>query len=117
MSLERKIRLRTARRAQRVRSRIVLSGAPRICVFRSLNHIYAQIIDDTQGKTVVSCSSLELKKLEGSKKDKAYAVGKELAQRALQHGIKRGVVDRGSFLYHGRVEALTQGLREGGLQV
>lgn len=116
MSLERKIAARGRRRAARVRKRVV-GSLPRVSVFRSLNHIYAQIIDDTLKNTVISCSSLELKKTDGDKKAIALAVGQELAQRALSHGIKVAVFDRGRFLYHGRVKSLAEGLREGGLQI
>ena len=117
MSLQKNITLRTQRRAQRVRSRLKEHEFPRVSVFRSSKNIYAQIIDDNQQKTLVSCSSLELKDLTGDKKAIAYAVGRELAQRALKGTITRVVFDRGSFLYHGRVQALAQGLREGGLQI
>ena len=86
-------------------------------MFRSSSHIYAQLIDDAQHKTLVSCSTVELKELKGSKKEVAQAVGKELAARARKAGIERAVFDRGPFLYHGRVAALAEGLREGGLQI
>ncbi len=114
--MRRKIACRTKRRALRVRQ--VLNGAlPRVSVFRSLKHIYAQVIDDNQQKTLASCSSLDLENVTGDKKAVAQAVGQELAKRALQHGIKEVVFDRGSFLYHGRVKALAEGLRDGGLQL
>jgi large subunit ribosomal protein L18 len=116
VSFERKINKRIHRRAQRVRGRLKLGESPRVSVFRSLNHIYAQIIDDNQQKTVVSCSSLELK-VKGDKSEVAHAVGRELASRALEKGITTAVYDRGPFLYHGRVKALAEGLREGGLQI
>lgn len=116
MSLQKKIARRAQRRALRVRARI--SGdTPRVSVFRSLNHIYAQLIDDAAGKTLLSCSSLELKNIAGDKKAVAYAVGKGLAQKAASQGIKRVAFDRGQFLYHGRVKALAEGLREGGLEI
>jgi large subunit ribosomal protein L18 len=117
VSLERNIAKRTERRAQRVRQNLRKREFPRVCVFRSLTNIYAQIIDDKQNKTLVSCSSLELKNLTGDKKAIAQAVGLELAKRALDSGINTVIFDRGSFLYHGRVKALAEGLREGGLQV
>lgn len=93
---------------------------PRLSVHRSSMHIYAQIIDDTQGKTLVAASSLE-KQLRGSLKsgaDKAAAseVGKLVAQRALKAGISNVVFDRGGFLYHGRVKALATAARESGLK-
>lgn len=116
MSLVRKIADRTERRKFRVRGKMDITK-PRISVFRSLDNIYAQIIDDIAQKTVVSCSSLELKTIKGDKKEVARAVGKELAQRAREKKIMTAVFDRGAFKYHGRVQSLAEGLREGGLQV
>jgi large subunit ribosomal protein L18 len=94
-------------------------GRPRLAVHRSSKNIYAQIIDDVQGRTLAAASTLE-KSLKGSLKsgaDKAAAaaVGKLVAERAIKAGIKEVVFDRGSFLYHGRVKALAEGAREGGL--
>lgn len=89
---------------------------PRVSVFRSLKQIYAQIIDDAARKTLVSCSSLELKKVAGDKKAVAHKIGLELAKRAQAQGLSAVVFDRGSFLYHGRVQALADGMREGGLK-
>lgn len=119
MSIARKIKQRATRRALRVRNHIrqSIEPKPRVSVFRSLNHIYAQVIDDVAGKTLVSCSSLELDKLKGDKKAKAHSVGVELAKRAKEKGIADAVFDRGSFLYHGRIKALADGLREGGLKI
>jgi large subunit ribosomal protein L18 len=99
-------------------------GRPRLSVFRSGKHIYAQVIDDSEGRTVAAASSLdkgmrdavkagELKT--GADKVAAAAVGKLVAERALAAGIKEVVFDRGSYLYHGRVKALADGAREGGL--
>ena len=116
MSLERKIAQRKSRRAMRVRKRMT-GNLPRVSVFRSSSHIYAQIIDDNLKTTLISCSSLELKKTDGDKKAIALAVGQELAQRALSSGIKAAVFDRGRFLFHGRVKSLAEGLKEGGLQI
>lgn len=116
MSLLRKNKQRTQRRAERVRARLKESTLPRVSVFRSLNHIYAQLIDDMQQHTIVSCSSTEVD-AKGDKKKKAHAVGIELAKRALQKGVSQAKLDRGSLLYHGRVKALAEGLREGGLQI
>jgi len=92
---------------------------PRLSVFRSARHIYAQIIDDITGRTLVSASSLEKgikeqPKLE-SKIAMAVCVGKLVAQRAKESGIKKVVFDRNGFLYHGRVKAVSDGAREGGL--
>ena len=118
MSVLRKIQQRKNRRAVRVRASIrACSTLPRISVHRTLKQIYAQIIDDSARKTMVSFSSLELKNVSGDKKAIAHAVGKELAQRAKDKGIASAVFDRGSFLYHGRVKALADGLREGGLTI
>lgn len=106
------------KRHQRVRKNI--SGTaerPRLNVFRSLNHIYAQIIDDTKGVTMVSASSMD-KGFEGkgANVDAAKAVGKAVAEKALAAGIKTVVFDRGGYVYHGRVAALAEGAREGGLE-
>ena len=116
MSLLKKIANRSHRRGLRVKSSIV-GNLPRVSVFRSLNHIYAQIIDDNAHKTLVSCSSLELKDLKGDKKAIANSVGLELAKRALEKGIESVKFDRGPFLYHGRVQSVADGLRKGGLKV
>jgi large subunit ribosomal protein L18 len=117
VSIVRKLALRNQKRAQRVRKVVKRSGLPRASVFRSANHIYGQIIDDLAGKTLVSCSSIELKNLKGDKSAIAKAVGVELAKRASGKGIDRVAFDRGSFMYHGRVKALADGMREGGLSL
>jgi large subunit ribosomal protein L18 len=115
-----KIALRDRRRA-RLRYQIKVKGAgrPRLSVFRSGRHIYAQVIDDVAGKTVAAASTLE-KDLRGSlktgaDKDAAVTVGKLVAERALAAGVSAVVFDRGPFLYHGRVKALAEAAREGGL--
>jgi large subunit ribosomal protein L18 len=94
-------------------------GRPRLSVFRSGKHIYAQVIDDAQGKTLAAASSLDRNLREGLKtgadKDAAMAVGKLVAERALAAGITQVVFDRGAYLYHGRVKALAEAAREGGL--
>lgn len=117
MAADRRIKIRTKRRALRVRSKLKKSLQPRVSVFRSLKHIYAQLIDDGAHNTVASCSSLELGNVTGDKKAVARAVGSELAKRAKQQGIESAIFDRGQFLYHGRVKELAEGLREGGLKV
>jgi len=118
VSVPRKIKLRTCSRKLRVRERLKNNASlPRLTVFRSLKNISAQIVDDHMRKTLVSCSSLELKNLSGDKKTIAKSVGKELGKRAIEKGIKEVVFDRGSYLYHGRVKSLAEGLREGGLKV
>ncbi len=118
MSVQKKIIKKAERRACRTRAKIkACSNLLRVSVFRSLNHIYAQIIDDVAGKTISSCSSLGMKTIAGDKKAVAHAVGIELAKRAQEKGVTAAVFDRGSFLYHGRVKALAEGLREGGLNI
>ncbi len=87
---------------------------PRVAVFRSGQHIYAQIIDDNKGTTLVAES--DLKVTTGTKKEKAMKVGETLAQKAIKAKITKVVFDRGGFAYHGRVASLAEGLRKGGLQ-
>jgi len=107
---------RATRRAFRVRQKIKkVAHAPRVSVFRSLNQTYAQLIDDAQGKTLASASTLALKDLSGDKKALARAVGKELAMNAKKLDINTVVFDRGSYRYLGRVREVAEGLREGGL--
>jgi large subunit ribosomal protein L18 len=106
------------RREKRTRQRVRKAAGtrPRLSVFRSSKHIYAQIIDDKRGRTLAAASSLdEALKSKGSNKDAAGAVGKLLAERALKAGLKEVVFDRGGYLYHGRVKALAEAAREGGL--
>lgn len=114
-----KIEQRRQRRAERVRAKLAsISLKPRVSVFRSLNHIYAQIIDDSKQQTLVSSSSVVLKLNEKlDKKAIAKAVGMDLAQKAINANIHDVCFDRGSYLYHGRVLSLAQGLREGGLKL
>lgn len=103
------------RKHKKVRKKILgTSDRPRLSVFRSGKHIYAQIIDDGAGKTLVSASDLKMTKEEKGKK--AYKAGKQLAEKALKLKIKKVAFDRGGFLYHGRVESLAKGAREGGLE-
>lgn len=109
------------RRQQRVRSKLrkVAIGVPRLSVFRSSKHIYAQVIDDNAGRTLAAASSLD-KDLRavlktGADRAAAQAVGKRIAEVAKSAGIDKVVFDRGGYLYHGRVKALADGAREGGL--
>ena len=88
---------------------------PRLSVYRSLNHIYAQIIDDTQGVTLVSASTMTTKLATGGNLEAARAVGKAVAEHAQEKGVKRVVFDRGGYLYHGRIKALADAAREAGL--
>jgi len=111
----------TERRKARVRRTIIAkAGRPRLSVFRSSKQIYAQVIDDERGRTLAAASSLE-KALRGSLKtgatvEAARIVGKELAERAKKAGVAKVVLDRGAYMYHGRVKALAEGAREGGLE-
>ncbi len=110
---------RRQKRHQRVRVRVSgTSERPRLSVFRSLSHIYAQVIDDTVGHTLVAASSMEaaVRDQQGKKADKARQVGELLADRALEKGIRQVVFDRGGYRYHGRVKALAEGARKAGLQ-
>ena len=105
------------RRHARVRAKV--SGTkevPRLNVFRSNNNIFAQIIDDTTGNTLVSSSSVELKLKNGGNVEGAKLVGKDIAEKAKKAKIKTVVFDRGGYLYHGRVEALATSARENGLE-
>lgn len=110
-------------RRQRIRNRVrkIVTGTsqkPRLAVFRSNSEIYAQIIDDTKGVTLVSASSRdkELAKSSTTKTEKAMLVGKLVADRALKAGVEQVSFDRGGYLYHGRVKSLAEGAREGGLK-
>jgi len=105
------------RRHRRVRGKIRgTAERPRLAVFRSNRGIFAQLVDDDTGRTVASASWLSLRGREGPKTDQAGEVGKALAAAARQAGVERCVFDRGGYLYHGRVKALADGAREGGLQ-
>lgn len=108
------------RRQERVRRKVVgTAERPRLNVFRSLNHIYAQVIDDENGKTLASASSLdtELKgKVSGGNIDGAKQVGSLIAKRAMEKGVKEVVFDRAGYQYHGRVSALADAAREAGLK-
>ena len=106
---------------KRIHTRIreKLSGTterPRLNVYRSLNHIYAQVIDDQKGETIVSASSLAMKLKTGGNVASAKEIGKSIAEQAVAKGIRRVVFDRGGFLYHGRVKALADAAREAGLE-
>ena len=105
------------RRHRRVRGKV--SGTaerPRLAVFRSNRGITAQLIDDTSGKTLAAASWLDAKTFKGNKSEQAAEVGKALAEAGKQAGIEVVVFDRGGYLYHGRVKALAEGAREGGLK-
>ena len=111
------VRQRRERRHKRVRKGI--SGTaerPRLVVFRSNRGIAAQLIDDVEGKTLAAASWLDKRGAKGAKRDQAAEVGKLLAQNAKKAGVQRVVFDRGGYLYHGRVKALADAAREGGLE-
>jgi large subunit ribosomal protein L18 len=116
-----KIQLARKRRHVRVRKQLEgTSERPRLNVYRSLNHIYAQIIDDSQGRTLLAVSSIDpslRKSLAGkTKTEQAAVVGETLAERATEAGISQVVFDRGGYKYHGRVKKLAEASREGGLK-
>ena len=107
-----------AKRHKRVRSKVSgTAQCPRLCVFRSTNNIYAQLIDDVKGVTLASASTLD-KEIEGygGNKDAARKVGALIAKRAAEKGIEEVVFDRGGYIFHGRVKELAEGAREGGLK-
>jgi len=117
MSLLKTIQKRTIRRAFRVRNAQVSRGERiRVSVHRTLNQIYVQAIDDKNNSTVAAYSSLNLKNVKGDKKEIAKRVGIELGKMLIQKQLSLVFFDRGQFLYHGRVKALADGLRESGLQ-
>ena len=108
-------------RHRRVREKVTGTiSRPRLCVFRSLNHIHAQLVDDSKGQTLVSMSTLDSQvrsKTDGmGKSKKAELVGTLLAEKALNEGIKQAVFDRGGYKYHGRVKALAEAARKAGLE-
>lgn len=109
------------RRQERERNRVrkAANGRPRLSVFRSSKHIYAQVIDDENGKTLAAASTLDAGLREqtksGANKDAAVAVGKLIAERAMAAGVTKVVFDRGGHIYHGRIKALADAAREGGL--
>jgi large subunit ribosomal protein L18 len=106
-----------ARRHRRIRGKVVGSAErPRLVVFRSNKGISAQLIDDESGKTLAGASWVGLKSFSGNKTDQATEVGKALAEAAKAAGVETCVFDRGGYLYHGRVKALADGAREGGLR-
>ena len=106
------------RRHVRVREKVRGSAArPRLAVFRSLTHIYAQLVDDDAGKTLAAASSLDTKDAKGKRTELAKSVGTLLGDRAKQKGVTEVVFDRGGYRYHGRVKALADGVRAAGVKV
>ncbi|HED31112.1 MAG TPA: 50S ribosomal protein L18 [Prosthecochloris aestuarii] len=106
-----KIKLRSKTRGQGT------AETPRLCVFRSVSQIYAQLIDDVNGKTLVAVSSMskDNKGLEGTKSEVSYSIGRQIGEKARTQGIEKVIFDRNGFRYHGRVKALAEGAREAGL--
>jgi large subunit ribosomal protein L18 len=101
----------------KIRKRVTGSAErPRLCIFRSSKHVYAQVIDDATGLTLVSASTLDTDGVKGANKDACAAIGKEVAKRAVAKNIKQVVFDRNGYLYHGRVKSLADAAREGGLE-
>jgi len=106
------------RRHVRVREKVRGSAArPRLAVFRSLTHIYAQLVDDDAGTTLAAASSLDTKDAKGKRTELAKSVGTLLGDRAKQKGVTEAVFDRGGYRYHGRVKALADGVRAAGVKV
>jgi large subunit ribosomal protein L18 len=106
---------RRQRRHLRVRKKVIgTAERPRLVVFRSIKHIYAQLVNDEQGRTLMTVSDLGLES--GKKAERSAEVGKQLAARAKEAGITQVVFDRGGYKYHGRVKAVAEGAREGGLE-
>lgn len=104
-------------RKTRVRSKILgTREVPRLSVFRSNNHIYAQLIDDVTGKTILGVSDKNIEKKNGKRIDTAKELGNSLAKQAVENKISKVMFDRGYYKYHGRVKALAEGAREGGLK-
>lgn len=121
--MERVINKKERRQKRHARARFYISGTserPRLCVFKSLKHIYAQIIDDEKGITLVSASSLEKEfrnnNINGGNKQGAKIIGEAIAKRALAKGITKVVFDKGGFKYHGRIKELADAARSAGLQ-
>jgi len=107
------------RRHKRIRAKIKGTGEiPRFCVFRSRKHIFVQLIDDEKGETIISASDSELKnsKVKEKKVEVAYKIGKLIAKKALENKIEKVAFDRGGYKYHGRIKAIAEGAREGGLK-
>lgn len=117
MSKRKNLNLTRLRRAKRTRSNVRGTfSKPRLSVFRSHRHIYGQLINDSEGETLVSANSREIKN-KGAKSELAKKVGKLLAEKAIKLSIKSAVFDRGMYRYHGRVKSLAEGAREAGLKI
>ena len=115
-----KKQLNRKRRHSRVRAKIIgTKERPRVAVFKSNKHVFVQFIDDTTGKTILSSKIISAKKskIKGTKTLKANSIGEMLAEKAKEFGIKEAVFDRGGFKFHGRVKAVAEGLRNGGIKI
>lgn len=109
--------IKRARIHHRIRAKIAgTKDRPRLCVFKSAKHIYAQLIDDENGKVLVSASDIKMKAAKGSKVSHSMEIGKLIAKEAIEKKISSVVFDRGGFVFHGRVKAVADGAREGGLK-
>ena len=109
----------TSRLKKKLRIRKKVAGEtakPRLCIFRSAKHIYAQIIDDVKGVTIVAASTLDVEGLKGANRESAQKIGEAIAKRAKEKNIKSVVFDRNGYLYHGRVKSLADGARAAGLE-
>jgi len=105
------------RRQKRVRAKLAgTAKRPRLCIFRSSHHIYAQLVDDEKGRTLAAVNDRKIKKSKKSKIDLAKEIGKLIAKAALEKKIEKVIFDRGSYKYHGRVKAVAEGAREAGLK-
>jgi len=113
-----KEQVKRQRRHKKIRAKIKgTASRPRLCVFRSNQHIYVQLIDDQKGKTLMSCSDFEIKKQKTlTKLELAKEIGLALAKKALKEEIRKIVFDRAGYKYHGRIKAIADGAREGGLE-
>ncbi len=111
-------RYKRERRHRRVRAKVIgTKDCPRLSVFRSNQHIYAQLIDDSKGKTLISINDWKIKKKKGlTKTQLAQEVGRTIAKKALAQKVKKVIFDRGGYKYHGRIKAVAEGARQGGLK-
>ncbi len=117
MNKEKENKLRQTRRHKRIRAKISgTASKPRLSVFRSNKGFFLQLIDDENGNTLVSADIKEMKSGKGAGMDRAFELGKILAKKALEKKIKEAVFDKGSYRYHGKVKAIAEGAREGGLE-
>ncbi len=118
MNSRKKLNQKRTRRAIRSRAKIAgTASKPRLSVFRSNRYVYAQLIDDEARRTLASASAIAMKEVKGGKAAQSEKVGEELAKKASAAGIKQATFDRGSYKYHGRIKAVAEGARKGGLKI